>query len=130
MRTLSWLGEKGYGPASKSVGIGHGRPDVSQRRSSDTIPRDSDSLCIIHFQAVAKDPAGKDYSFPVRYVFLRDNFMSAAKGHPVYMDMVTGSPTMTTDEVQKLKTYCDENSHDLYVYYAGVASPIDSNGIL
>ena len=86
---------------------------------------DSDSLCIIHFQAVARDPSGKDYDFPVRYVFLRDNFMSAAEGHPVYMDMVTGSPTMTPDEVDKLKESCAENSHDLYVYYAGVATPID-----
>ncbi len=101
----------------------------AQIQSPETI-YDSDSLCIIHFQAVAKDPTGKDYSFPVRYVFLRDNFMSAAEGHPVYMDMVTGSPTMTPGEVEKLKEYCAENSHDLYVYYAGVASPIDSNGIL
>ena len=36
----------------------------AQIQSPETI-YDSDSLCIIHFQAVAKDPTGKDYSFPV-----------------------------------------------------------------
>jgi hypothetical protein len=85
---------------------------------------DCDSLCIIHFQAVAKDPSGNEYSFPVRYVFLRDVFMSAAEGHPVYSEMVAGSPTMDRGEVEKLKEYCREHSDELYVYYAGAASPI------
>ena len=85
---------------------------------------DCDSLCIIHFQAVAKDPSGNEYSFPVRYVFLRDVFMSAAEGHPVYSEMVAGSPTMDRSEIEKLKEYCREHSDELYVYYAGAASPI------
>ena len=88
-----------------------------------------DSLCIIHFQAVANDPSGKEFSFPVRYVFLRDEFMSAAKGHPVYSEMVTGSPTMDREEVEKLKKYCQENSNSLYIYYAGTATPIESDSL-
>ncbi len=88
-----------------------------------------DSLCIIHFQAVANDSSGKEFSFPVRYVFLQDKFLSAASGHPVYSEMVTGSPTMDREEVEKLKEYCRENSDKLYVYYSGTATPIESEGL-
>ena len=90
---------------------------------------DCDSLCIIHFQAVAKDPSGKEFSFPVRYIFVRDMFMSAAEGHPVYSEMVTGSPTMDREEVKKLKESCRENSDGLYVYYAGATTRIDSDDL-
>ena len=94
------------------------------RIQSPEIIFDCDSLCIIHFQAVAKDPSGKEYSFPVRYVFVRDAFLSAAEGHPVYSELVTGSPTMDRSEVEKLKEYCREHSDELYVHYAGAANPI------
>ena len=88
-----------------------------------------DSLCIIHFQAVTNDSSGKEFSFPVRYIFLHDKFMSAAQGHPVYSEKVTGSPTMSRDEVEKLKKYCQENSNSLYIYYAGTATPIESDNL-
>ena len=99
------------------------------RIQSPEIIFDCDSLCIIHFQAVAKDPSGNDYSFPVRYVFLRDVFMSAAMGHPVYSEMVTGSPTMDRAEVNKFKEYCRETSDKLYIYYAGVAKSIETDDL-
>ena len=86
---------------------------------------DCDSLCMIQFQAVAKDPSGKDFSFPVRYIFLHDTFLSAAKGHPVYLEMVTGCPEMNRKELKALKESCRETSDDLYVYYAGVATPVN-----
>ena len=41
-----------------------------------------DSLCIILFEAVAKDPSGKELRFPVRYALVRDGIMSAATGRP------------------------------------------------
>ena len=86
---------------------------------------DCDSLCMIQFQAVAKDPSGKDFSFPVRYIFLHDTFLSAAKGHPVFLEMVTGCPEINRKELKTLKESCHEKGNDLYVYYAGVASPIN-----
>lgn len=93
-------------------------------QSTETI-YNCDSLCIIHFQAVAKDPSGKDFSFPVRYVFLHDAFLSAAKGHPVYSEMVTGRQDMDREEIKNLKESCREKSDELYVYYSGVATPIN-----
>ena len=90
---------------------------------------DCDSLCIIQFKAVADDPSGKEFSFPVRYIFLRDSFMSAAKGHPVYSEMVIGCPEMDREEVRKLKESCRETGSELYVYYAGAATPIDQEGL-
>jgi hypothetical protein len=84
-----------------------------------------DSLCMIQFQAAAKDPSGKEFSFPVRYVLLHDVFLSAAKGHQVYLEMVTGCQEMNRKELKTLKESCREKGNDLYVYYAGVASPIN-----
>lgn len=90
---------------------------------------DCDSICMIQFQALAKDSAGEDYTFPVRYIFVKDVFMSAAKGHPVYSEMVAGSPKMDREEVQKLKDHCREHGTELYVFYSGAASPIDSEDL-
>ena len=90
---------------------------------------DCDSLCIIQFKAVAKDTSGEEFSFPVRYIFLRDVFMSAAKGHPVYSEMVVGSPTMDRKEVEMLKESCRKTGHDLYIFYSGAANPIDQEDI-
>ena len=100
----------------------------AQIQSPDII-YDSDSLCMIQFKAVAKDPSGKKFSFPVRYIYLRDVFMSAAKGHPIYLEMVTGCQTMNRKELKTLKESCREKSNELYIYYAGVATPINPEDI-
>ena len=90
---------------------------------------DCDSLCIIQFKAVARDPSAKDYSFPVRYIFLRDVVMSAATGHPVYADMVVGCPDMDKEELASFKKSCIEKANELYIYYVGATIPIDSKGL-
>lgn len=88
-----------------------------------------DSLCIIQFEAVAKDPSAEDLRFPVRYIFLRDVFMSAVTGQPYYAEMVTGCPTMSAEEIARLKESYQENGHNLYVYYSGLAAHIDKNNL-
>lgn len=84
-----------------------------------------DSLCMVQFEAVARDPSGQEFRFPVRYVLLQDRFMSAATGHPVYAESVAGSPTMDEEEVRELVRYCAEHGHEMYIHYAGIANPID-----
>lgn len=83
-----------------------------------------DSLCIIQFKAVAKDPKCEGFSFPVRYVFLRDVVMSHAYGHAVYAERVSGCPEMTPEEIQETKDQFHKDADKLYPYFASVASVI------
>ena len=83
-----------------------------------------DSLCIIQFKAVAKDSKGEGYSFPVRYVFVRDMVMSHAYGHPVYSEKISGAPEMTPEEIQKTKAEFQRDADKLYPYYSATATLI------
>ena len=42
-----------------------------------------DSLCIIQFKAVARNPEAQGYSFPARYFLVKDMMFSRAYGYPV-----------------------------------------------
>ena len=88
-----------------------------------------DSLCLIQCEAVARDSSGREFRFPVRYIFLEDVFMSSVKGHPVYAEMVTGCPRMSEEEMEMLRRKCVEDGDRMYVYYAGIADPIDKQGV-
>lgn len=83
-----------------------------------------DSLCIIHFTAVAKAPEAEGYSFPVRYIFLQDMVLSHAYGHPVFAEKLTGSPEMTPDDIQKTKADYKRDAKKAYAYYASTANVI------
>ena len=83
-----------------------------------------DSLCIIQFKAIAKDPKCDGFSFPVRYVFLRDVVMSHAYGHAVYAERVSGCPEMTAEDIRQTKDRFRKDAEKLYPYYASTASVI------
>lgn len=83
-----------------------------------------DSLCIIHFTAVAKAPKADGYSFPVRYVFLQDMVLSHAYGHPVYAEKLSGSPEMTPEDIQKTKADYQRDAQKAYAYYSSTATLI------
>lgn len=84
-----------------------------------------DSLCIIQFKAVAKSPEAEGYSFPVRYVFVRDVVMSHAYGHPVYAEKLSGAPEMTPEEIQQAKDEFQRDAGKLYPFYSSTATPIN-----
>jgi hypothetical protein len=84
-----------------------------------------DSLCIIHFTAVAKAPEADGYSFPVRYVFLQDMVLSHAYGHPVYAEKLSGSPEMTPEDIQQTKAEYQRDARKAYAYYSSTANVID-----
>ena len=54
--------------------------------SSPEVLYSCDSLCIIQFKAVAKDPQWEEYSFPARYIMGQDMVLSHAYGE---MQIVT-----------------------------------------
>ena len=84
-----------------------------------------DSLCIIIFEAVAKDPAGQELRFPVRYALVRDGIMSAATGQPYYAESITGAPRMGSKESEEFKQYCRKEGTKMYDYYVSVGEHVD-----
>ena len=84
-----------------------------------------DSLCIIHFTAVAKAPKADGYSFPVRYVFLQDMVLSHAYGHPVYAERISGCPEMTPEEIEETKAQFQQDAEKAYKYFSSTANQID-----
>lgn len=84
-----------------------------------------DSLCIIIFEAVAKDPSGKELRFPVRYALVRDGIMSAATGQPYYAESITGAPMMDSAENEEFKQYCRKEGTKMYDYYVSVGEHVD-----
>ena len=83
-----------------------------------------DSLCIIQFKAIAKNPQAKGFSFPARYVFLKDVIMSHAYGHPVYAERVSGCVEMTPEEIKETKDKFLKDAEKIYSYFASTASLI------
>lgn len=83
-----------------------------------------DSLCIIQFKAIAKNPQAKGFSFPVRYVFLKDVVMSHAYGHPVFAERVSGCVEMTPEEIRQTKDKFLKDAEKIYSYFASTASLI------
>lgn len=84
-----------------------------------------DSLCIIQFEAVAKDSLGQEFHFPVRYALVRDFIMSAATGKPYYAENISGAPSMGEDEIAELKQYCKKEGEKMYSYYSSIAEYVD-----
>lgn len=88
-----------------------------------------DSLCIIQFKAVAKNPDADGYSFPVRYVFVRDVVLSHAYGHPVYAEKISGCPEMTPEDIEKTKAEFKRDAKKAYAFYASTATLIPSEDL-
>lgn len=84
-----------------------------------------DSLCIIIFEAVAKDHSGQELRFPVRYALVRDGIMSAATGQPYYAESITGAPMMDSAENEEFKQYCRKEGAKMYDYYVSVGEHVD-----
>lgn len=84
-----------------------------------------DSLCIIQFDAVAKDSLGQELRFPVRYALVRDGIMSAATGRPYYAESITGAPRMDSAENEEFKQYCRKEGTKMYEYYVSVGEYVD-----
>lgn len=92
--------------------------------SSPEVLYSCDSLCIIQFKAVAKDPQWEEYSFPARYIMGQDMVLSHAYGHPVYFEKLTGCPDLSPEEVEETKASLRKEGDALYTFYASTANSI------
>lgn len=92
--------------------------------SSPEVLYSCDSLCIIQFKAVAKDPQWEEYSFPARYIMGQDMVLSHAYGHPVYFEKLTGCPDLSPEEMEETKASLWKEGDALYTFYASTANPI------
>lgn len=87
---------------------------------------DCDSICVLQCRASAPDASGKKLSETVRYIFVRDNFLSSSSGKPVYLDNIAGARYL---DAQGKKEYCDRiiaNGPNQYAYFLGISEPVDS----
>lgn len=92
--------------------------------SSPEVLYSCDSLCIIQFKAVAKDPQWEEYSFPARYIMGQDMVLSHAYGHPVYFEKLTGCPDLSPEEMEETKASLRKEGDALYTFYASTANSI------
>jgi len=83
-----------------------------------------DSLCIIQFKAVAKNPEANGYSFPARYFLVRDMVFSRAYGYPVYSEKMTGCPDLDEKEIQEIKAKFEKEGQQTYIYYSSTSELI------
>ena len=83
-----------------------------------------DSLCIIQFKAVAKNPEAQGYSFPARYILVRDMVFTRAYGHPVYSEKLTGCPDLNEEEIKEMKAKFKNEAQQTYIYYSSTANLI------
>ena len=86
---------------------------------------DCDSICVLQCIASGTDAQGQKRSDSVRYIFVRDNMLSAASGRPVYLDNITGGRYL---DKQGKKEYCDQiiaNGTNQYSYFLGICEPVN-----
>lgn len=83
-----------------------------------------DSLCIIQFKAVAKNPEAQGYSFPARYFLVKDMVFSRAYGYPVYSEKMTGCPDLNEKEIRETKAKFEKEGQQTYIYYSSTCNLI------
>lgn len=83
-----------------------------------------DSLCIVQFKAVARNPEAQGYSFPARYFLVKDMVFSRAYGYPVYSEKMTGCPDLDEKEIQEIKAKFEKEGQQTYIYYSSTCNLI------
>lgn len=85
---------------------------------------DCDSLCIIQGHASAKDAAGKDRDDTFRYIFVKDPFMTAMTGKPVYYDAVQGSKLLSGKELEEFRQKLRDGGSKTFNQYLAMGEPV------
>ena len=75
---------------------------------------DCDSLCMVQCMAVYADSAGTKTLFPLRYVLVRDVFMSMATGRPVYNEGLYFSEILSKEQMKAKRREIEEHGSKTY----------------
>ena len=118
-KALEYLPDRLSQEVSEQLGISE------QPLISDITPLyDCDSLCILQMKVKVQTDDGGIQEFAARYIFLKDSFMSAAVGHPVYEDAVRGAPWLDKEEIRKFCKETTKGGDRVYSLYVAIANPI------
>lgn len=90
---------------------------------------DCDSLCIFQGHAVGKNEEGQLIKESIRYIFVKDSFVSAISGKPTYYEAVRGADYMSGKEIKDFKRKMDEGGTDLYQQYLAMGDMVDGPGL-
>ncbi|MBP5567082.1 MAG: hypothetical protein J6X57_06340 [Bacteroidales bacterium] len=86
---------------------------------------DCDSLCVLQCKATGTDIHGKKRSDTVRYIFIKDNMLSAFYNRPIYLDHITGGKYLNKQEKKEYRDKIIANGTKQYSYFLGTCEPID-----
>ncbi len=86
---------------------------------------DCDSLCIFQGFAIGKTSEEKIIKEPIRYIFVKDSFVSAISGKPTYYEAVRGADYMSGKEIKDFKRKMDEGGTNLYQQYLAMGDMVE-----
>lgn len=86
---------------------------------------DCDSLCIFQGHAIGKTEEGQLIKESIRYIFVKDSFVSAISGKPTYYEAVRGADYMSGKEIKDFKRKMDEGGTNLYQQYLAMGDIVD-----
>ena len=84
-----------------------------------------DSLVIFQLTAKAEVSNGEAVAGPLRYIFLKDKFMTLATGKPVYCEGVFGTTLLDKKRIADFRVKMDEEGKRGYSYFVGITSPVN-----
>lgn len=83
-----------------------------------------DSICVLQCRASAKDAEGEIKSETIRYIFVKDNFLSACNGKDTYGHKVTGAPYLDHKGIKDFCTNLEEHAQESYIYFIASSEPV------
>lgn len=86
---------------------------------------DCDSLCIFQGHAIGKTEEGQLIKESIRYIFVKDSFVSAISGKPTYYEAVRGADYMSGKEIKDFKRKMYEGGTNLYQQYLAMGDMVE-----
>ena len=86
---------------------------------------DCDSICVLQCKATGTDIYGKKRSDTVRYVFVKDNMLSAYYNRPIYLDNISGGKYLDKKGKKEYRDKIVSNGTNQYSYFLGICEPVD-----
>ena len=84
-----------------------------------------DSLCIFQGYAIGKVTEEKILKESIRYIFIKDSFVSAISGKPTYYEAVRGADYLSRKEIKDFIKKMDEGGTDLYQQYLAMGDMVN-----
>lgn len=90
---------------------------------------DCDSLCIFQGHAIGKTEEGQLIKESIRYIFVKDSFVSAISGKLTYYEAVRGAEYLSKNGIKDFKRKMNEGGTNLYQQYLAMGDMVDVTGM-